>query len=129
MHGVRARLGAYLGEWGYRMVRESEAEHGLRVQAEIAALRHLVGALAVEGFSVQVVWVYAEPGRTWTPADALRVGDTFSLSVWESISRERGYVGTVLLIPGNGEDLISDWSWRETREGERMRAVLVEAGL
>lgn len=108
---------------------EAESVHAERMRVESDALRHLVGVLGLAGFGVALA-VGERSARVQTPADALREGDTFHLTVRDAVTGERA--GWVLLIPGNGPDLVSDWGWREgapAEEGMRMRLALEAGGL
>lgn len=91
-------------------------------ETEADVLRRVLKALAGAGLYVYAVRVHGEEYPYRTSFDMLRAGDTFTMHV---ATRSRDQVaGAIVVIPGQGEDIVSDYTWRDGTVAGRL---LVEA--
>lgn len=71
----------------------------------------LIADMRAAGFTPVRYYVFGEKADSLDPATLVESGDTFTIR-FDKIAAPGGYVGGVVIIPGNGEDAIHDFTWK-----------------
>lgn len=94
-------------------------------RVELRIVSGVIACAAAAGFDVVgVLDCTGSPVRA-SASTMVERGDSFIVCFGSGPTE---YVGSVTFIPGNGEDVLHDWSWRDTTAPGRAFAAALEAG-